>query len=50
MADHGEHEYSTAEGNDYAQHEATYDAFLSLVKWTIVAVILVLAFLFVSVY
>ena len=25
MADHGEVEYATADGNDYAEHEATYD-------------------------
>ena len=50
MADHGEHEYSSAAGNDYAQHEATYDAFLTLIKWTIIAVVFVLAFLFVFIY
>ena len=30
MADHGEVEYATATGNDYAEHEGTYEAFLHL--------------------
>ena len=25
MADHGEVEYATADGNDYAEHEGTYE-------------------------
>jgi hypothetical protein len=29
MADHGEVEYATATGNDYAEHEHTYEAFVS---------------------
>src|SRR5882672_5639305 len=28
MADHGEVEYATAQGNDYAEHEGTYENFL----------------------
>jgi len=28
MADHGEVEYATATGNDYAEHEGTYAAFV----------------------
>jgi len=35
MADHGEVEYATAEGNDYAEHENTYEMFLTLTKWGI---------------
>ena len=50
MAHHGEHEYSTAAGNDYTQHEGMYEAFLKLTKWTIISVILVLAFLFIFVW
>ena len=44
MAAHGTPEYSTAEGNDYAEHERTYERFLALVKWNviIIAVILIL--------
>ena len=44
MAAHGTPEYSTAEGNDYAEHERTYERFLALVKWSviIIAVILIL--------
>jgi hypothetical protein len=43
MADHGEVEYATAEGNDYAAHEQTYENFIHLVKvvMTIVVIILV---------
>jgi len=36
MADHAEAEYGTAEGNDYAEHEATYEWF---VHFTVVAII-----------
>ena len=28
MADHGEVEYATADGNDYAEHEGTYRLFI----------------------
>jgi hypothetical protein len=28
MADHGEVEYATATGNDYQEHEGTYEGFL----------------------
>ena len=30
MADHGEVEYATADGNDYAEHEATYAMFIAM--------------------
>jgi hypothetical protein len=42
MADHGEVAYSTADGNDYAAHEATYEGFINLVKYGTGAVVLVL--------
>ena len=32
MADHAEVEYTTADGNDYAAHEQTYETFISLTK------------------
>jgi len=35
MADQGEVEYATAEGNDYAEHEGTYQLFLTLTKWIV---------------
>ena len=35
MADHGEVEYATANGNDYAEHEGTYQLFLTLTKWIV---------------
>jgi len=42
MADHGEVEYATATGNDYAEHEGTYRFFLKLVKWSATAVVCIL--------
>jgi hypothetical protein len=50
MAEHRETEYSTATGNDYAEHEATYENFLSLTKWTIIAVVVTLASLWIWVF
>jgi hypothetical protein len=43
MADHGEVEYATATGNDYAEHEGTYLAFVHL---TVVMVLYVIDILF----
>ena len=42
MADHGEVEYSTATGNDYAEHEGTYRFFIKLTKWTIIVLVVIL--------
>jgi len=44
MADHGTIEYTTASGNDYEAHEQTYASFLTLVKWCLgtIAIILIL--------
>ncbi len=43
MADHhGEVEYATATGNDYPEHEATYEAFLHLTYVAVVNIISVL--------
>ena len=44
MADHGELEYATATGNDYAAHEQTYRSFVTLVKVgiAVIAVIVIL--------
>jgi len=42
MADHTEMAYSTAEGNDYAAHEQTYEGFIKLVKYGTVSVVLIL--------
>jgi Bacterial aa3 type cytochrome c oxidase subunit IV len=42
MADHGEMAYSTAEGNDYAAHEQTYEGFIKLVKYGTGTVVLIL--------
>ena len=43
MADHGEVEYATADGNDYPAHEQTYENFITLVKvlMTIVVIIVI---------
>ena len=43
MADHGELTYSTADGNDYAAHEATYEGFIKLVKYGTAAVVIIVA-------
>ena len=32
MADHGEVEYATATGNDYAEHDATFHGFMRFVE------------------
>lgn len=42
MADHSEVAYTTADGMDYAAHEATYEGFLSLVKYGTATVVLIL--------
>jgi hypothetical protein len=42
MADHGEVEYASATGNDYAAHELTYRHFVSLVKGVLAAVVVIL--------
>jgi hypothetical protein len=42
MADHGEVEYATATGNDYAAHEATYHGFIKLVKVSVVTLVVIL--------
>ena len=43
MADHAEVAYSTAEGNDYAAHEQTYEGFIKLVKYGTGSVVVILA-------
>jgi len=40
MADHGEVEYATADGNDYAEHEGTYERFLHL---TVIGIMFVIS-------
>jgi len=42
MADHSEVAYTTAGGNDYIAHEATYEGFIKLVKYGTTAVVLIL--------
>jgi hypothetical protein len=43
MADHGNVEYATATGNDYAAHEQTYEHF---VHFTLVGILYVVTILF----
>ena len=43
MADHGEVEYATADGNDYAEHEGTYKFFISLTKWIVGFLVILLS-------
>ncbi len=38
MAEHNEVAYTTADGNDYAAHEQTYEGFIKLVKYGTAAV------------
>jgi hypothetical protein len=45
MAEHREFAYTTADGNDYAAHEQTYEGFLKLVKYGSAAVVIVVALL-----
>jgi len=47
MAEHGTPEYSTAPGNDYAQHEETYVDFLKLVKWIMITIAAILIFMWI---
>jgi hypothetical protein len=42
MAEHRDVEYATAEGNDYATHEGTYKLFLTLLKWHVIVIPIVL--------
>lgn len=41
MADHGDLEYATADGNDYPAHEQTYRSFITLVRVMIVVVVII---------
>jgi len=47
MADHGAPKYSMAAGNDYEQHEETYEDFLALTKWVVITVVVILVLMFV---
>jgi hypothetical protein len=39
---HSELAYTTADGNDYPAHEATYEGFIKLVKFGTAAVVIIL--------
>jgi len=42
MSAHDTVEYAVADGNDYAEHERTYDGFITLTKWGIGSIIVLL--------
>lgn len=42
MADHGDIEYATATGNDYEEHEGTYESFLHLTLVVILNVVTIM--------
>jgi len=42
MADHHEVAYTTADGNDYAAHERTYLGFIALLKYSTIALVILL--------
>lgn len=42
MAEHSEVAYTTADGNDYKEHERTYLAFLTLTKWAVGSLVVLL--------
>jgi hypothetical protein len=46
MAEHREVEYATADGNDYPEHEKTYRLFVTLVKWHIIVIGIILLLMF----
>ena len=50
MADHSEVAYTTADGNDYPAHEATYEGFIKLVKYgtVVVAFIVIMMAIFLT--
>ena len=43
MAQHGEVEYATADGNDYAEHEKSYRLFVGILKWNVYVLVAILA-------
>jgi Bacterial aa3 type cytochrome c oxidase subunit IV len=43
MANHSEVAYTTADGNDYPAHEATYEGFIKLVKYGTITVAAIVA-------
>ena len=45
MDDHGQVEYATATGNDYAEHVRTYRNFVTLVKSVVVVIAIILILL-----
>jgi Bacterial aa3 type cytochrome c oxidase subunit IV len=47
MAEHGAPKYSNASGNDYKQHEETYEDFLALTKWVVLAAVVTLVLMFI---
>jgi hypothetical protein len=50
MDDHGQMEYATASGNDYPAHEQQYHTFVTITKFfvAVIAVILILMAIFLT--
>jgi hypothetical protein len=46
MASHGKTEYGVAKGNDYAEHESTYNLFLFMLKWGIILNVIIVFLMF----
>ena len=46
MASHGKTEYGVAKGNDYNEHEATYNLFIMMVKWGVIINVIIVAGMF----
>jgi Bacterial aa3 type cytochrome c oxidase subunit IV len=42
MSDHAEVEYATADGNDYAAHEETYETFVRITKVMVITIATIL--------
>lgn len=42
MSAHDKVEYAVADGNDYAEHERTYDGFIAMTKWGIISLVVLL--------
>ena len=43
MSAHDTVEYAVADGNDYPEHERTYESFITLTKWSLGFLIVLLA-------
>ena len=42
MSAHDTVEYAIADGNDYPEHERTYEGFIAMTKWGIISLVVLL--------